>query len=56
VNGAFYKRTCPYCEEMPEMIIADYIASMTDDYFIDLFTHLFPKSKLKIEYRGYFDK
>ena len=56
VNGAFYKRACPYCEEIPEMIVTDYIASMTDDYFIDLFSHLFPESKLKIEYRGYFDK
>lgn len=31
------------------------IASMTDDYFIDLYTHLFPEGKLKITYKGYFD-
>ncbi len=55
INGAYYQRITPYEEEMPEIIAADYIASMTDDYFIDLFYHLFPESKIKIAYRGYFD-
>lgn len=37
-------------------IAVDYIASMTDDYFIDLFAHLYPQSPLndQVEYRGYF--
>lgn len=39
----------PVCE-----IITDFIASMTDDYFIDLHKHLFPDSKLKVEYKSYF--
>ena len=56
VEGAFYKRERPYRETPADMIVADYIASMTDDYFIDLFDYLFPKSGLKIEYKGYFDK
>jgi len=28
---------------------------MTDDYFIDLYAHLFPGSDKKILYKGYFD-
>lgn len=35
-------------------IIVDFIASMTDDYFIDLYDYLFPDSKLHVEYQGYF--
>ena len=40
----------------PDDIVVDYIASMTDDYFIDLFNHLYPdqaipRSKL---YHPYF--
>ncbi len=37
-------------------IVVDFIASMTDDYFIDLYAYLFPKSKLHVEYRGYFEQ
>lgn len=37
-------------------IVVDFIASMTDDYFIDLYEYLFGKTKYKIEYIGYFDK
>ena len=39
----------------PEEIAADYIASMTDDYFIDLYSHLFPESGHRVNYLGYFD-
>lgn len=35
-------------------IVVDYIASMTDDYFVDLFNELFPNSLYKIEYISYF--
>lgn len=55
VNKAHYSRKKPYEADEPNQIIVDYIASMTDDYFIDLFGYLFPDSNLKIEYRGYFD-
>lgn len=54
VNKTHYKRLKPYIEEEPDAIVVDYIASMTDDYFIDLFEKLFPESRLKINYRGYF--
>ncbi len=44
-----------YLKEEPNQIVVDYIASMTDDYFIELHAHLFPHSK-NIEYRSYFEK
>lgn len=44
-----------YYEEEPNALVTDYIASMTDDYFIDLYEYLFPKGKYKVNYRGYFD-
>lgn len=55
LNRVYYKREAPYSCTEPNMIVADYIASMTDDYFIDLYEHLFPNSKLRINYKGYFD-
>lgn len=36
-------------------IVVDYIASMTDDYCVDLYNHLFPASDRKVVYKGYFD-
>lgn len=36
-------------------IVVDYISSMTDDYFVDLFEHLFPNSKYQVKYKGYFE-
>ena len=56
VDNSFYKREIPYMEEEKNQIVVDYIASMTDDYFIDLYNYLFPNSKYKIEYKGYFEK
>ncbi|SHH57353.1 Phosphohydrolase-associated domain-containing protein [Sporobacter termitidis DSM 10068] len=44
-----------YIEEEPNQIVVDYIASMTDDYFIDLYNYLFPDGKYKIEFISYFD-
>lgn len=44
-----------YLEETtPEQMVVDYIASMTDDYFVDLFEYLFPGSSYKVEYVPYF--
>ena len=42
--------------ESAEFIAADYIASMTDDYFIDLYERLFPDSEHRIEYVSYFEE
>ena len=55
INKAHYKRDMPYEQTEPNQIVVDYIASMTDDYFIELYHYLFPNSDKKIEYRGYFD-
>ena len=55
VNKAHYKRDIPYEETEPNRIVTDYIASMTDDYFVDLYSYLFPNDKLQIEYKGYFE-
>lgn len=54
VNQAHYTRAMPYEETEPNQIVVDYIASMTDDYFVDLYAHLFPDSDKKIIYKGYF--
>lgn len=51
----YYKRIAPYAETQPDRIVTDYIASMTDDYFIDLFGYLFPDSGLYVSYKGYFE-
>ena len=55
VNSAHYKRNVPYENTEPNQIVVDYIASMTDDYFADLYAYLFEDSELKIIYKGYFD-
>lgn len=54
-NGRSHYRGGDYRDENPNLIVADYIASMTDDYFLDLYRHLFPDSPRRIEYRSYFE-
>ncbi|MBO5400313.1 MAG: hypothetical protein J6A14_00585, partial [Spirochaetaceae bacterium] len=44
----------PYENTEPNRIVSDFIASMTDDYFIELHEFLFPDSNLKINYKSYF--
>ncbi|MGN0376246.1 MAG: deoxyguanosinetriphosphate triphosphohydrolase family protein [Suilimivivens sp.] len=51
----YYADAERYEESEPDDIVVDYMASMTDDYFIDLYNYLFPKGKYKVEYIGYFD-
>ena len=55
-NSAHYNRSIPYEASEPNQIVVDYIASMTDDYFIDLYRYLFPDSPLRVAYKGYFDE
>lgn len=55
VNRTHYTRPVPYESSAPDQIVVDYIASMTDDYLIDLHHYLFPDSGYRAEYVGYFD-
>ena len=55
INKITPKRKTPYSSGDINDVVTDYIASMTDDYFIELFNKLFPESKIKIKYKGYFD-
>ena len=55
VNQTRYPRQVRYGKEEPNEIVVDYIASMTDDYLIDLHRYLFPDSNYYVEYTGYFN-
>lgn len=56
VERTHYARPMPYTKTEPNQIVVDYIASMTDDYFIDLYHYLFPNSHYQVAYKGYFDE
>ena len=43
-----------YMETEPNQLVVDYIASMTDDYFVDLYHEMFPKGSYQVDYIGYF--
>lgn len=43
-----------YLTSEPNQIVVDYIASMTDTYFMAMYTHLFPNKPANIALRGYF--
>ncbi|MBQ8440617.1 MAG: HD domain-containing protein [Clostridia bacterium] len=55
VNASHYKRSTPYEACDPNQIVIDYIASMTDSYFIELHRYMFPDSSLRVKYKGYFE-
>lgn len=53
VSAAHYPRPVPYEETEPNQLVVDYIASMTDDYFVALYRHLFgevPAGALRRDY------
>lgn len=52
----WYPAAVPYEESDPDDLTMDFIAAMTDDYFVDYYAELFPKSKYHISYVGYFDE
>ena len=58
VNGRrqWYPSDSAYADSDPHDLTVDYIAAMTDDYFVDYYRELFPKSSYSISYRGYFDE
>ncbi len=53
IERSFY-RTEPYRLEDPDQIVVDFIAGMTDDFFLELYAYLFPKSDLRVNFKGYF--
>ncbi len=54
VSSNHYAADTPYMETELNQIVVDYIASMTDDYFTELYKYLFPNSDIDIKYQGYF--
>ncbi len=51
----YYSAETKYVDEnTADDIVVDFIASMTDDYFIDICAHLLPDAP-KVKYTGYFD-
>ena len=54
VEESNYRRETPYKLTDPNQIVIDYIASMTDDYLVELHGYLFPDSDLTVQYKGYF--
>lgn len=69
-NGILYRHHMNYVKENnwydaaeyaayeatePNQIVVDYLASMTDDYFIALYHYLFPKGRHDVKFTGYFD-
>ncbi|MDR3315751.1 MAG: HD domain-containing protein [Coriobacteriales bacterium] len=49
----YYGAATDYADEEPNQIVVDYLASMTDDYFVDLHEHYFPGEE-QITYIPYF--
>ncbi len=49
-----YYKGMAYEENDADRIVCDFLASMTDDYMIDLYAYLFPKAP-KIKYVSYFE-
>lgn len=47
--------TMDYRDNKPDDMVVDFIAGMTDDYFIDLYEQLFPESDIRVSYKGYFE-
>ena len=54
-NHNIYGAQKPYSQEEPDTIVVDYLASMTDAYFVALHEFMFPESPYRITYSGYFD-
>lgn len=51
----YYDQQEPYEDTEHNQIVVDYIASMTDDYFLDLYEKMFPEDDCRIEFVSYFE-
>ena len=54
VNQTHYRRDTPYELSDPNDLVMDYIASMTDSYFVEAHHYLFPNSPLRVKYVSFF--
>lgn len=54
-NRCYYHLPQNYQQENADRIVVDFIASMTDDYFIELYRHLFPEKPCRIRFISYFE-
>ena len=54
-HGKHYRHNNYREETSVDQVVIDYIASMTDDYFIELYDHLFPNQKSSLTYTPYFN-
>ena len=54
-NSAYYDSSADYADDEPNQIVVDFMASMTDDYFVELHKKMFPHSPYKIAYKSYFE-
>ncbi len=54
-NRSYYGVNSDYHKEEPNRIVVDFIASMTDDYFLELYKYLFPDKSCNIRFVTYFD-
>ncbi len=54
-NRRYYSINPNYQKEDPDRIVVDFIASMTDDYFIELYKFLFPNKPCNIRFISYFE-
>lgn len=50
-----YEDERPYRAESPRQIAVDYLASMTDEYFLAAHRFMCPRSRHGVEFRDYFD-
>ena len=55
INSVSRDRREPYGNDGIDTTVTDFIASMTDDYFVDIYRELFPDGRYRVTYRGYFD-
>ena len=55
LSKPYYRKNTDYPDTENNQVVVDYIASMTDDYFIELYNYLFPRSPTTLKYIGYFE-
>lgn len=44
-----------YEDTEPNQLVVDYVASMTDEYFLEFYKNCFPNGRYSVKYKGYFE-